>query len=78
MSGELRRRTAEAVARAGAPVVASANPGCTMQIAAGLAELGADIEVVHPVELLDRAYRRGATAGADGMAQGHRDGVRGG
>jgi glycolate dehydrogenase iron-sulfur subunit len=78
MSGELRRRTAEAVARAGAPVVASANPGCTMQIAAGLAELGADIEVVHPVELLDRAYRRGGTAGADGMAQGHRDGVRGG
>ena len=77
MSGELRRRTAEAVARAGAPVVASANPGCTMQIAAGLAELGADIEVLHPVELLDRAYRRG-TAAADGTAQGHRDGVRGG
>jgi hypothetical protein len=27
-----------------------------MQIAAGLRALGAGIEVVHPVELLDRAY----------------------
>jgi hypothetical protein len=33
-----------------------------MQIAAGLRELGADVEVVHPVELLDRAYR-----GSSGM-----------
>jgi hypothetical protein len=28
-----------------------------MQIAAGLRELGTAAEVVHPVELLDRAYR---------------------
>lgn len=54
-SAELRRRKAEAIASTGATIVASANPGCTMQIAAGLRELGAEIEVVHPVELLDRA-----------------------
>jgi glycolate oxidase iron-sulfur subunit len=56
MSSELRRRKAEAVASTGTTVVATANPGCTMQIAAGLRELGADVAVVHPVELLDRAY----------------------
>jgi glycolate oxidase iron-sulfur subunit len=78
MSGELRRATAEAVARTGAPVVASANPGCMMQIAAGLTEQGAGVEVVHPVELLDRAYLPEGPAGARTVAQGHGDGVRGG
>ena len=56
MSSELRRRKAEAVASTGAEVVASANTGCTMQIAAGLRELGSPIQVLHPVEILDRAY----------------------
>ena len=55
MSGELRRQKAEAVAASGATIVASANPGCTMQLVAGLRELGLDVEVVHPVQLLDRA-----------------------
>ena len=57
MSSELRRRKAEAIVSTGASIVASANPGCTMQIAAGLRELGAEVEVVHPIELLDRATR---------------------
>jgi glycolate oxidase iron-sulfur subunit len=56
MSSELRRRKAEAIASTGASVVASANPGCSMQIVAGLREIGSDREVVHPIELLDRAY----------------------
>lgn len=56
MSSELRRRKADAVVETGVTTVASANPGCTMQIAAGLRELGASVDVVHPVELLDRAY----------------------
>jgi glycolate oxidase iron-sulfur subunit len=55
MSAELRRQKAEAVAASGASIVASANPGCTMQLIAGLSELGLDVEVVHPVQLLDRA-----------------------
>jgi glycolate oxidase iron-sulfur subunit len=55
MSTELRRQKAEAVAASGATIVASANPGCTMQLVAGLRELGLDVEVVHPVQLLDRA-----------------------
>jgi glycolate oxidase iron-sulfur subunit len=58
MSSALRREKAEAIASTGARIVASANPGCTMQIAAGLREIGArGVEVIHPIELLDRAYR---------------------
>ena len=56
MSSELRRRKAEAVAATGASVVASANPGCTIQIAAGLKELGEPMPVLHPIQILDRAY----------------------
>ncbi len=52
----LMRSKAEAIAATGARVVASANPGCTVQISAGLRALGVDAEVLHPVELLDRAY----------------------
>ena len=55
MSGRLMREKAEAVRDTGAAIVASANPGCTLQLRAGLRELGADVEVVHPVQLLDRA-----------------------
>ena len=56
MSGKLMREKAEAVRDTGVRIVASANPGCSMQIAAGLRALGVDIAVVHPVELLDLAY----------------------
>jgi glycolate oxidase iron-sulfur subunit len=57
MSDRLMREKAEAVASTGASVVASGNPGCTMQLVAGLRELGADARVVHPIELLDIAAR---------------------
>ena len=36
--------------------VATGNPGCLMQIGAGLRARGVKIPVVHPVELLDRSY----------------------
>jgi glycolate oxidase iron-sulfur subunit len=55
MSSRLMREKAEAVASTGATVVASGNPGCTMQLRAGLADLGVSAEIVHPIELLDRA-----------------------
>jgi glycolate oxidase iron-sulfur subunit len=53
----LQARKAAAIVASGAPAVAVANPGCAMQIAAGLAAIGADVEVLHPAELLDRAYQ---------------------
>ena len=40
-----------------AAIVATANPGCHLQIARGLKEVGADVEVMHPVSLLAQAYR---------------------
>jgi glycolate oxidase iron-sulfur subunit len=43
---------------AGGDVVATPNPGCMMQIGAGLRLGGASEGVMHPVELLDESYRR--------------------
>jgi glycolate oxidase iron-sulfur subunit len=50
----------EHIAAAAAPLVATGNPGCMMQIGAGLRRSGMDVEVVHPVDLLDRSYAAGA------------------
>ncbi len=54
MSATLRRQKAEAIASTGAPLVSVANPGCAIQIAAGLREIGADVRVVHPAEAAAR------------------------
>lgn len=40
----------------GAAVVATGNPGCFMQIGAGLLRSGSKVTVVHPVDLLDESY----------------------
>jgi glycolate oxidase iron-sulfur subunit len=42
----------------GAAVVATANPGCQLQIARGLRDRDDAVEVCHPISLLARAYRR--------------------
>jgi len=42
----------------GAAVVATANPGCHLQIARGLKDSAANVRVVHPVSLLAQGYRR--------------------
>ncbi len=42
----------------GAKVLATANPGCHMQLGAGARMFKADCEVVHVVELLDQSYRK--------------------
>ena len=52
MAGRLRRQKAAAIAETGAPVVAVANPGCAIQIAAGLREMGSPVRVAHPAELV--------------------------
>lgn len=43
-----------------AELVATGNPGCLMQIGAGLRRAGIRARVVHPVELLDASYERRA------------------
>jgi glycolate oxidase iron-sulfur subunit len=57
------RDKVEAVKATGARVVATPNPGCMMQIGAGLMATGSDVRVVHPVELVDESYRRGGYYG---------------
>jgi glycolate oxidase iron-sulfur subunit len=52
-----------AAARPVPEVVATGNPGCLMQIGAGVRAAGLPIRVVHPVELLDESYRVGGVYG---------------
>jgi glycolate oxidase iron-sulfur subunit len=58
MSERLGRRKMDHIERTGAQVVATGNVGCILQIARKVKERGQAIEVVHPVDLLDRAYRQ--------------------
>jgi glycolate oxidase iron-sulfur subunit len=44
----------------GASLVASGNPGCLMQIGAGMRRAGLSARTVHPVELLDASYAAAA------------------
>ena len=55
-------------------VVATGNPGCLMQIGAGVRAAGLPIRVVHPVELLDESYRIGEVYGEGGQAGGRAGG----
>jgi glycolate oxidase iron-sulfur subunit len=64
MADSLLRRKMGNIAASGASVVACANAGCMMQLKLGARQYGPNVEVVHVVDLLDRAY------GADGAAGG--------
>ena len=61
LASAARERKVSAIARAsersGATMVASANPGCSMHLAA------AGIEVRHPLELVAEHIRQSATRG---------------
>ena len=48
----------EHIDRTGATLVATGNPGCLMQIGAGLIRAGSDARAIHPVDLLDASYAR--------------------
>lgn len=67
LGGSIGRDKVAAVRATGADAVATPNPGCMMQIGAGLRLEGAREGVVHPVELLDESYHR-AGLYADGGA----------
>ena len=66
LGGRVRRRDAPATAGrmplrritdTGAELVLTANPGCLLQLRAGLARTGNKRRVLHVVELLDEAYQ---------------------
>jgi glycolate oxidase iron-sulfur subunit len=44
------------IAATAAQVVVVTNPGCQLQISAGIQRAGLDVRVVHLVQLLDEAY----------------------
>lgn len=58
LSGQVLAEKLRNVHASGARVVATGNPGCHMQIAAGARLKGMLLRVCHPVELLDESYRR--------------------
>ena len=57
MSRAVLKAKLERLREATPQVVATGNPGCLMQIGAGLAAAGIAARARHPVELLDDAYR---------------------
>jgi len=56
MAARLARRKIDNALRTGASTIVTANPGCAMQLAAGLRAAGRDVSVKHVVEVLDEAY----------------------
>ena len=58
MSGAVLERKLDSLQAADPDLVVTGNPGCLMQLRAGAAARGLRAEVLHPVELLDRAYSR--------------------
>ena len=63
MSGEVLEEKIESIKATGAAVVVAPNPGCMLQIGNGLKRRALDTEVIHIVELLDRAYGAKNTEG---------------
>ena len=57
VADQLLDRKVATILATGARVVAAANPGCLLQIGRGLRARNADVEVVHPIELLARAVK---------------------
>jgi glycolate oxidase iron-sulfur subunit len=59
LAARLRERKVDAILATGAEIVAMGNPGCHAWIAAGVRARGGSVEVLHTMQLLDRAYRTG-------------------
>jgi Fe-S oxidoreductase len=55
MAMKLLERKMKHIANTGAKTVVTGNPGCAMQIMLGAQKFGPQVEVLHPVEVLDRA-----------------------
>ncbi len=56
MAAAILEKKMAAVNATGADTIATANPGCLLQLRAGVAQHGRGQRVVHVVELLDQAY----------------------
>jgi glycolate oxidase iron-sulfur subunit len=59
MAGRLRERKLDNALATTPEIIVSANPGCMLQLRAGLRERGLDIPAEHIMTVLDRAYGGG-------------------
>jgi glycolate oxidase iron-sulfur subunit len=57
MAMSVLEKKMENVNATGADVIATANPGCMLQLSTGVRLMGRGQRVVHVVEILDEAYR---------------------
>lgn len=58
VANELGEQKVRNLLNTGAEIIASPNPGCSLQIAKHLQLQGKDIQVIHPIELLDYSLRK--------------------
>ena len=58
MAGQLLERKLHHIRSTGAAIVATANPGCLLQLINGARQKDMHLRVVHPVTLLAESYRR--------------------
>jgi glycolate oxidase iron-sulfur subunit len=58
MAGELLERKLNHIQSTGVSTVATANPGCLLQLVNGARQRGLKLRVVHPITLLAEAYRK--------------------
>jgi glycolate oxidase iron-sulfur subunit len=58
MADQLLERKMKHIRSTGAEVVATANPGCLLQIINGAEKQGLKIRLAHPITLLAEAYRQ--------------------
>ena len=58
MAGDLLQRKLRHIKTTGATIVATANPGCLLQLINGAKQEGLTLRLVHPVTLLAEAYRQ--------------------
>ncbi len=58
LGGAIGDRKVDRILSTGCDVVATGNPGCQMQIGAGLRARDRALPVLHPIELLSESYRR--------------------
>jgi glycolate oxidase iron-sulfur subunit len=57
VADELGVQKVENLLKTGAELIASSNPGCSLQIKKHLELQGKDVSLMHPIELLDYSIR---------------------
>ena len=60
MAMQLLHRKMKNIEQTKAQTVVTGNPGCAMQIALGAKKFGVDVDVRHPIEVLDEATEKGS------------------